>query len=164
MLAGIALYLRLHRVPGVYGPLALAAEIAVWLFVLALAVWYGSRRNEPLRKPAIAMLLAWEWTVALTGLSRPSLAAGINIPDLALQIIPTLLILSATVYALRASKWPRLPPNQHPTSAERAASFITTPTTPCCSCNGARASASRSTSPTAGAGQSSAARWLWSPP
>src|SRR5579872_1465599 len=51
---------------GVYGPLLFGTELAVWLFAFALAIWYGSRQSEPLRKPMVGFLVAVESALALT--------------------------------------------------------------------------------------------------
>lgn len=105
LLAGSAMYLNSHwdRIPehypvhftfegtpdrwsnrtvrGVFGPLMLGGEIAVWLFGLALAGWYGSRGSDPIRKPALVVMLAAEWIVALLfGVLPLRLATGIAIP------------------------------------------------------------------------------------
>ncbi len=50
----------------VYAPLLFGFEMAVWFFALALAIWYGSRRSEPLRKPMVGFFVAIQWAVALT--------------------------------------------------------------------------------------------------
>jgi uncharacterized membrane protein len=51
---------------GVYGPLIFGAGLLTWLFGFALAVWYGSRRSEPLRKPIVGYFIAVQWALAVT--------------------------------------------------------------------------------------------------
>jgi len=132
-LAGIALCLRLRwdRLPArfpvyippegpeqwadrtarwVYGGLLLGGEQAALLFGIVLAVWYGSRRSESMRKPAMLVMLAGEWLVALNlGAIRFSLATGIAIPSLAVQLVPLLLVIPAVVYFSVAFYKPRDP-------------------------------------------------------
>jgi hypothetical protein len=134
LLAGSAMYLNSHwdRIPerfpvhfgidgapnrwaartvrGVYGPLMLGGEIAVWLFGLALAGWYGSRRSDPIRKPALVVMLAAEWIVALLfGVLPLRLATGIAIPIPMLLLGPLALLIPAMAYAIRESNKPRDP-------------------------------------------------------
>src|ERR1700683_367041 len=102
LLGGVAMYLHSHwyqipaRYPvhftldgtpnrwadrtfrGVYGPLLLGGELALWLFALVLAGWYGARRSEPMRKPALVVMLIVEWTIALLFGALP-LKLGIGI-------------------------------------------------------------------------------------
>jgi uncharacterized membrane protein len=99
-----------RTVRGVYGPLMLGGEIAVWLFGLALAGWYGSRRSDPIRKPALVVMLAAEWIVALLfGVLPLRLATGIAIPIPMLLLGPLALLIPAMAYAIRESNKPRDP-------------------------------------------------------
>ena len=94
----------------VYGGLLVGGEQAALLFVIALAVWYGSRRTEAMRKPAMLVMLAVEWMVALNlGAIRFSLATGIAIPTLLVQLVPLLLVIPAVAYLSRAFYKPRDP-------------------------------------------------------
>jgi uncharacterized membrane protein len=93
----------------------MGGEQAVLLFVIALAVWYGSRRTEAMRKPAMLVMLAAEWMVALNlGFIRFSLATGIAIPDLLVQLVGFLLVIPAVAYLGRAFYKPRDPPDPTP--------------------------------------------------
>lgn len=99
----------------VYGGLLLGGEQAVLLFVIALAVWYGSRRTEAMRKPAMLVMLAGEWMVALNmGDVRFGLATGIAIPSLVVQLVGFLLVVPAVVYFSRAFYKPSAPLDSTP--------------------------------------------------
>jgi uncharacterized membrane protein len=95
---------------GVYGPLLLGGEITVWLFALVLAGWYGTRRSEPMRKPALVVMLTVEWTIALLFGALPlKLGMGIPIPIPALALGPLAFLIPAMAYAIRESNKPRDP-------------------------------------------------------
>jgi uncharacterized membrane protein len=99
-----------RTVRGVYGPLILGGEFTVWLFALALAGWYGSRRSEPMRKPAMVMMLTVEWMIALIFAAVPlKLAGGIVIPTPAMALGPLVLLIPAMAYAVHESNKPRDP-------------------------------------------------------
>ncbi len=134
LLAGAAMYLHSHwdRIParypvhfsydgtpnrwadrtvrGVYGPLLLGGELTVWLFALALAGWYGSRRSEPMRKPMVAVMLTVELMIALLFGAIPlKLAGGIAIPTPVMVLGPLALLIPAMAYAVHESNKPRDP-------------------------------------------------------
>jgi uncharacterized membrane protein len=140
LLAGAAIYLHSHwnqiparypvhfgldgtpnrwadrTVRGVYGPLILGGEFAVWLFALALAGWYGSRRSEPMRKPMVVVTLTVELMIALLFGALPLKLTGvIAIPTFAMDLGPLALLIPAMAYAVHESNKPRDPdptPNQ----------------------------------------------------
>jgi uncharacterized membrane protein len=132
LLAGAAMYLHSHwdqiparypvhfsydgtpnrwvnrTVRGVYGPLLLGEELAVFLFGMALAGWYGSRRSESMRKPMLVVMIAVEWMIALLFGAIPLwFAGGIAIPIPALVLGPLVLLIPAMAYAIRESNKPR---------------------------------------------------------
>jgi hypothetical protein len=123
VLAASALYLSAHwdQMPaertfrGVYGPLILSAEMTLWLFGFALAVWYGSRRSETLRRPAFAVFLILEWMPALLMPAMP-LKSLVSLPPGILMALPMVVILASVVYLVqksRAAKGPLDPtPNE----------------------------------------------------
>ena len=99
----------------VYGGLLLGGELAALFFIIALAVWYGSRRTEAMRKPAMLVVLAWECLFALNlGAIQFGLATGIAIPTLAVMLGPFLLVMSAMVYFCVAFYKPRDPLDPSP--------------------------------------------------
>jgi uncharacterized membrane protein len=99
-----------RTVRGVYGPLVLGGEITVWLFGLALAAWYGSRRSDPMRKPAVVVMLTVEFTIALVFAAIPlRQATGIPIPIPVMALGPLVLVIPALIYAMRESNKPRDP-------------------------------------------------------
>jgi uncharacterized membrane protein len=131
-LAGAAMYLHSHwdRIPprypvhftfdgtpnrwagrtvrGVYGPLILGAEIAFFLLGMALAGWYGTRRSEPMRKPAMVVMLTVELMIALLFGALPlKLAGGIAIPTPVMVLGPLALLIPAMAYAVHESNKPR---------------------------------------------------------
>ena len=93
---------------GVYGPLLMGAELVVWLFAFALAIWYGSRRSEPLRTPTVGVLVAVEWTLALT-LAGVALAPVLHLPAAAIGLGGIPIILVAVIYLTKKSRDPRAP-------------------------------------------------------
>ena len=99
-----------RTVRGVYGPLLLGGEFTVWLFALALAGWYGSRRSEPMRKPAMVVMLTVEWMIALLFGALPLKLTGvIAIPTAVMVLGPLALLIPAIAYAVHESNKPRDP-------------------------------------------------------
>lgn len=95
---------------GVYGILIFAAELALLLFGMMLAGWYGSRRSDWMRKPALIVMLATEWVVALLFALLPlQTAAGFRVPVPIMVIAPLVLLMPALLYAYRESIKPRDP-------------------------------------------------------
>jgi uncharacterized membrane protein len=139
VLTGVAMYLHAHwyqiparypvhftlggtpnrwaerTVRGVYGPLLLGGEITVWLVALVFAGWFGSRRSEPMRKPALVVMLTVEWTVALLFGGLPlKLSMGIPIPIPVLALGPLAFLIPASVYSFREYIKPRDPVDPTP--------------------------------------------------
>ncbi len=97
-----------RTVRGVYGPLLLGEELAVFVFGMALAGWYGSRRSESMRKPMLVVMIAVEWMIALLFGAIPlRLAGSVAIPISALTLGPLVLLIPAMAYAIRESNQPR---------------------------------------------------------
>ena len=96
-----------RSVQGVYGALVFAAELAVYLFGLALAMWYGSRRSEPLRRPTAGFLVAVEWSFALT-MAGVALGRVIHLP-VGVVAVGGLPILLGAGYLIKKSNEPRDP-------------------------------------------------------
>jgi uncharacterized membrane protein len=134
LLAGIAAYLALEwdKIPsrfpvhfdlngtpnrwvdrsfrGVFGLPIFAAELTTLFFGIVLATWYGTRRNEPMRKPGMILMMTVEWCVTLTFAPLPlKLAAGIDLPLPLVIFGPMLLLVPAIIYAVRQSNQPRDP-------------------------------------------------------
>ncbi len=129
-LAGVSLFLLLHwdqiparfpvqvdfqgiphrwaerTITGVYGGVFAAAAYASFMFIFALASWYGSRQSEVMRKPVMATMLAAEATAAiLFGIPALRFRGGVEISSLWMLLGPVLLIL-ATVYSIRVVNRP----------------------------------------------------------
>lgn len=98
---------------GVYGPRILGAEMSLWLFGFALATWYGSRRTEPLRRPALAVFVALSWVLALM---MPSLAMQplIGVPVPATVGVSMAVILSSVIYLIKKNRESRGPVDSTP--------------------------------------------------
>src|SRR6185436_15693369 len=79
---------------GVYGPMILAAEMTLWLFGFALATWYGSRRTEPLRRPALGVFTALGWVTAIM-MSGLAMQPVIKLPMTVLTGVFIAIILSS---------------------------------------------------------------------
>jgi len=115
-LSGAALYLNANwdRIPGngssrdVFGPLIIGAEMTLWLFGFALATWYGSRRSEPLRRPALGVFVAFAWMLSLL---MPGLALQplIQLPVPALIAPAMAIILFCLFYMIKKSRDARGP-------------------------------------------------------
>jgi uncharacterized membrane protein len=92
-----------RSVQGVYGPLILAAEMMLWLFGFALAIWYGSRRSEPLRKPALTVFLVLQWVLAVT-IPGSALQSMLGIPVQVLVAVPIAIIAFTVVYLIKKNR------------------------------------------------------------
>jgi len=96
-----------RSVQGVYGPLLFAAGVAVYFFGLALAMWYGSRRSEPLRRPMVGFFVAIGWSFALM---MAGVALGRVIPlPVGVVAFAWLPILLGAGYLIKKSNEPRDP-------------------------------------------------------
>jgi len=92
----------------VYGPLIIAGAMTLWLFGFALATWYGSRRSEPLRRPAVGVFVAFAWMLALL---MPGMAIQplVNLPAAMLVAPAMLIILFCVIYMIKKSRDSRGP-------------------------------------------------------
>ena len=88
---------------GVYGSLAFGGAMAVWLFGFSLAVWYGSRRSEPLRRPVLGVFIALEWAVVVM-MSGSAMAPLIRLPIVLFGAISVAVILGSVVYLIKANR------------------------------------------------------------
>jgi len=99
-----------HTVRGVYGPLFIGGGLTVWLFGLALAGWFGSRRSEPMRKPMVIVMLTVELMIALLfGTLSLKLTGLIAIPTAVMVLGPLALLIPALAYVMHESNKPRDP-------------------------------------------------------
>ena len=115
-LAAAALYLHANwarvspdrSVRDMYGPLINAAEMTLWLFGGALATWYGSRRSEPLRRPAVGVFVTFGWMLALLlpGLAIQPLT---KLPAPALVAPAMAIILFCLIYVIKKARDARGP-------------------------------------------------------
>jgi uncharacterized membrane protein len=98
---------------GVYAPLVFGTELTVWFFGFAVAIWYGSRQSEPLRKPIIGFLVAIQWAFGLT-MAGVSLGPLMRLPvaAIALSVLP--IILLGGIYLIKKSNDPRAPVDPTP--------------------------------------------------
>jgi uncharacterized membrane protein len=97
----------------VYGPLIIAAEMTLWLFGFALATWFGSRRSEPLRRPAVGVFVTFGWILALL---MPGMAIQplINLPAPVLVAPAMAIILFCVIYMIKKSRDARGPLDSTP--------------------------------------------------
>jgi len=98
---------------GVYGPLFFGAELVIWFFGFALAIWYGSRRSEPLRRPMLGYVLASEWALALI-LSPVALQPLLRLPVGMVAVGGLPIILVSVIYLIKKSNDPRAPVDPTP--------------------------------------------------
>jgi uncharacterized membrane protein len=102
-----------RSIKGVYGPLFFGMEMVVWFFGFALAIWYGSRRSEPLRKPTVGFLVAVEWALALI-MAGVSLGPVMHLPGGAIALSGLPIVLGAVIYLMKKSNDPRAPMDPTP--------------------------------------------------
>ena len=98
---------------GVYGSLLFGGELVIWLFGFALAMWYGSRQSEPLRKPMVGFVLAVEWTLALT-MAGVALGPLLRLPVAVIAFGGMAIILLGLVYLVKRTNDPRAPVDPTP--------------------------------------------------
>jgi uncharacterized membrane protein len=91
-----------------YGPLILGAEMNLWLFGFTLAIWYGARRSEPLRRPAMNVFIALGFVLALM-MSSLALQPLIRLPVAAVAGVSMTMILASVVYLIRKNRDSRAP-------------------------------------------------------
>jgi uncharacterized membrane protein len=97
-----------RSIRGVYGPIVLAAEMTLWLFGFALAVWYGARRSEPLRRPALTVFIVLTWVFALLvpgGTVQPL----IPLPSAVSVALAMAVILFSVIYLIKKNRESRGP-------------------------------------------------------
>jgi len=136
-LAAAALYLNANwdRIPAnrssreVFGPLIIAAEMTLWLFAFALATWYGSRRSEPLRRPAVGVFITLGWILALL---MPGLAIQplIKLPAPALVGPAMGIILFCLIYLIKKSRESRGPLDPTPNECWKGGILYYNPSDP----------------------------------
>lgn len=98
---------------GVYGPMIFGAEMDLWFFVFGLAIWYGTRRSEPLRKPALVAFSALGWVPALM-FSGLALQPLVPVPMAAIVGGSVAIIASTVVYLIRRNRQARGPVDSTP--------------------------------------------------
>ena len=98
---------------GVYGPLLFGSELVIWLFACALAIWYGSRQSEPLRKPIVGFLVAVQSALALT-MAGVSVGPVMHLPVALTALGGLPIILVAVIYLTKKAKDPRAPVDPTP--------------------------------------------------
>jgi len=91
---------------GVYAPLLFAAEMAVWFLAFALAIWYGSRQSETLRKPMVGFCVAVQWALALT-MTGVALGPLLHLPIALIAVGGMPVIFVGVIYLIKKSKDPR---------------------------------------------------------
>src|SRR5262249_417441 len=98
---------------GVYGPLILGAAMSLWLFGFALATWYGSRRSEPLRRPALGVFIMLGWVLVLN-LAGVALQPVIPLQGPLMPAVSMALIASGVVYLIKKNRAARGPVDATP--------------------------------------------------
>jgi uncharacterized membrane protein len=98
---------------GVYGPIILAAEMTLWLFGFALAVWYGARRSEPLRRPALTVFIVLTWVFALL-MPGGTVQPLIRLPAVVPVALAMAVILSSVIYLIKKNRESRGPVDPTP--------------------------------------------------
>jgi uncharacterized membrane protein len=104
-----------RTVQSVYGPLIVGSEISVVLLALGLTRWFGSRRPEPIRKPALIMMLAVEWTVGFVFAAiQVGLACSVPIPISLIVFLAVFWMIPAITYAISEASRPSGPTDPRP--------------------------------------------------
>jgi uncharacterized membrane protein len=85
----------------------------LWLFGFALAIWYGARRSEPLRRPAmrIFILLGFVSAFMLTSLALQPL---IRLPSKTLPLVTVPIIVCSVFYLIKKNRDSRGPLDSTP--------------------------------------------------
>jgi uncharacterized membrane protein len=111
---------------GVYAPLVFGAEMVIWFFGFALAIWYGSRQSEPLRRPTMGFLIAVEW---IFGLMMASVALGpvVHLPVGMVAVGGMPIILLSVIYLIKKSRDPRAPVDPTPNECWKGGMFYYNP-------------------------------------
>jgi uncharacterized membrane protein len=102
-----------RSVKGVYGSLLFGTEMVVWFFGFTLAIWYGSRQSEPLRKPIVGFLVAAQWALALT-MTGVALGPLLHLPVVVIAVGGMPIMLLSIVYLIKKSRDPRAPVDPTP--------------------------------------------------
>jgi uncharacterized membrane protein len=102
-----------RSVKGVYGSLLFGSEMVVWFFGFALAIWYGSRQSEPLRRPMVGFFVAIEWTFALT-MAGVALGPLVHLPVGLIAVGGMPIILLGVIYLIKKANDPRAPVDPTP--------------------------------------------------
>jgi uncharacterized membrane protein len=97
-----------RTIQSVYGSLLFGAEMAVWFFGFVLAIWYGSRQSEPLRRPMVGFLVAVEWAFALL-MGGTALGRVIHLPVGLVAVAGMPIILLGAIYLIKKSNEPHDP-------------------------------------------------------
>lgn len=117
-----------RTVRGVYGPLIFGSEFVIFLFVMMLAGWFGSRKSDSMRRPVLAVLLAAESIVAIIFALIPLQAAGnFRVPLPVMVVGPLALLIPAIVYAVHESNKPRGPVDPTPNECWKAGIIYNNP-------------------------------------
>lgn len=95
---------------GVYGVLIFGGEMALFLYGMAVAGWYGSRRSDAMRRPMVLLMLSVEATITLAFGQIPLQATRlVHIPIAWIIFCPFVLLIPAIWYAVHESNQPREP-------------------------------------------------------
>jgi uncharacterized membrane protein len=113
----------------VYGPLAFGAGMTLWLFAFSLAIWYGTRRTESLRKPALAAFITLEWALLLV-IVGIAMQALIRLPLVWMTLVPTLVMLGSIAYLIKANRDSRGPLDPTPTECWKGGILYYNPNDP----------------------------------
>jgi len=101
VLASSAVYVRNDR--DLIRILILGAGMNLWLFGFSLAIWYGSRRSEPLRRPILGVFVILSWAIALT--MPGSILFFLNSAALPyLPLIAPAVILGSAIYLIKKNR------------------------------------------------------------
>jgi uncharacterized membrane protein len=101
--------------------------LAVWIFAVALAGWYGSRRSDHMRKPMLLVLLAAEAIIAFL-FGQVSLQPALGFPIQIFWILgPFILLIPAIAYAVRESQKARDPVDPTPTECWKGGMIYSNP-------------------------------------
>ena len=114
-----------RSVKGVYGPLLFGAELSVFLAVIGLATWYGSRRSS-MRRFVLGILVCSEYLLS-TLLTMIVLQPMLRLPIIWVYVLILCFIIPMVIATVKESNQPRDAPDPTPDDCWKGGLFYYNP-------------------------------------